>query len=358
MKKLTFTILIASLFSMPVFCNPAPPVGIIVEVYFIGDDWFLVADNFCMEMYGIESFEDVSISCNCGFFNFQPDFLPDFSSPRTIISQEALQNTIFIDPVEDEIYVDFPGGYSLAFLEWGPSEEDEVSGPLPGQTLILTLFSFSPNYNYAWFTVKGNSPDCYYSGCSYYGTFEGYVHDAFGNPLANAEIVYLPEYFYSQGYYFPHIYTNANGHFQDDFMLARNYHINKIIVDEIEIPMDEFVVIEPNETTTKDFQIVYTGLNKVVTEEQASISNSPNPFSEVTTFSIAVPEMYCNKNPVLMISDVLGKIVDIVEIQSSQIKNSQATFTWQNEASLPSGNYIVTLNVGKTNLTMHKFTIE
>ena len=358
MKKLTLSILFATLLSLPVFCNPAPPVGIIVEVYFEGDDWFLVADNYCMEMYGIESFQEIEIWCSGGHFNFDPDFLPDFNSGLTIITRDALLNTVNINQIDDHISVYFDQGYTLADLEWGPSEQDGVSGPLPGQTLMISLFTYNQYFNYEWFTVKGNAPNCYYGGCSYKGIFEGHVRDENGNPVANAEIVYLPNYFYYGGYYFSHILTDPNGYFYYDYMPAKNFHIHKIIIDEVEYDVDEFIQVEPNETTSMDFEIVITGMDDNLAHKEATISNSPNPFSGQTTFLVKLPAKNGKEHPVLYITDMLGQIVDIVEIRSSQIKNNTATISWTKEPSLPSGNYIVVLKDGNTKLCTHKITIE
>ncbi len=358
MKKLTLSILFATILSIPVFCNPIPPAGIIVEVYFEGDDWFLVADNYCMEMYGIESFDQVGIFCNCGYLEFIPGFSPDFGNPTTIITQAAIQNPITINPVEDHIMVDFPSGYTYAELEWGPSEQDEVSGPLLGQTLILWLFAYNWDYNYAWFTVKGDGPNCYYSNCNVFGTFNGYVTDNNGNPVSNAEIVYLDDMFYELGYEFHHIITDLNGYFHYDNMPAKNFHIYKIIIDEVEYDVDEFIQIEPNETTSMDFEIVITGMDENLAHKEATISNSPNPFSGQTTFLIKLPAKQGKGHPVLYITDMLGKIVDIVEIRASQIKNNTATISWVKDPSLPSGNYVALLKDRNTKLTTHKITIE
>lgn len=359
MKTFSLSLLFVAfsfVFSTQTYSNPIPPVGIIVEVFFEGDDWFLVADNYCMEMYGLESFEEVEIYCNDGWFDFRPDFLPDFSSPRTIITQDALENTVSINPVADQIYVDFPGSYSYDFLDWGNSPQAAVNGPLPGQTLILSLFSYNVNWNYVWFTVKGDSPDCYYSGCNHSGIFEGFVNDENGNPMVNSEIIYLPDYFYSGGYSFAHIYTNTTGFFHAEYLPAKNYHIHKIIHEEIEYAVDEYISIEPNETTTLDFEIVLTGTNENKAHKDANISNAPNPFSSTTDFIIDLPSS--NKNPILVFSDLMGKIVEIVEIRPAQIKNNLATFTWENARSLSSGTYVVALKSENSTLATHKITIE
>lgn len=361
MKTFSLSFLFIAIFSVfptQTWANPIPPVGIIVEVFFEGDDWFLVADNYCMEMYGLESFEDVEISCSGGWFNFKPDFLPDFSSPRTLITKDALLNNVSINPVADQIWVDFPGCYSYDFLEWGSSPQAQVNGPLQGQTLILSLLTSNMNWDYVWFTVKGDSPDCYYSGCNHSGIFEGFVTDENGNPVVNSEIIYLPDYFYSGGYYFTHIYTNTTGFFHADYLPAKNYHIHKIIYEEIEYAVDEYISIEPNETTSMDFEIVLTETGENPSKQQAGIFSSPNPTSEATTFKIDLPATYQNEKPMLIITNMMGKIVDIVEIRTSQIKNNQATISWEKEASLPSGNYIVVLKAGNTKLSSHKITIE
>lgn len=338
--------------------NPVTPAGLIVEIYFEDGQWVMVADNTYLWIYGLNSFDNIMIFSQSGSSSFQPDFLPDMEEAVTLITNDALFQPIEVDPTEDQVGARVDEGYSLAFLDWGPDPGDMVSGPAPGQSLVLSMVAYNMNYNYIYWTVKGESRDCFENSCWKWGTFTGSVVDQSGNPVQGAEICYLCDELLFSGYTFTHLVTGADGNYEFGYMPARNYHIEKIMIDGAEYLTDEYITIEPNQTTTLDFTVILTGAEEHSSQRGISLSNYPNPFRGKTNFSIFIPENNFNQAMVIRVADISGKVIGIIPVDTSASKDGKMSITWNPGETVAPGVYFASLIAVNRTLVVHKITIE
>lgn len=225
----SFILIIIVLLSLSFYArsNPIVPESLIVEVYFEDDEWYAVVDCFLMEMFGINTFQEIEIYCSDGQFIFREDFLPDFNNYNTIITRDALQYPIELDPVNDYIHAYWVGGFDFLELDWGSSPGNPVSGPYEGQALEVVFVYGDEYYNYTFWLVKANEPFYFPTQSVVRGIFNGYLLDNNNSPIPDAEIRYVSEYLMQSVYNFPPLITDETGYFCHDELLARNYHLYK-----------------------------------------------------------------------------------------------------------------------------------
>jgi len=358
MKTYIFTLIIFFGLGVQSYSNPITPEALINGVYFEGDEWYAVVDCFLMEMLGITTFQEVGIYCDNGPFIFKEDFLPDFNTYTTVITNDALQYPLELNPEQDHIYIDWNGGFQFMDLSWGDSPSAVVSGPGEGQALEVAYVWGDENWDYTFWLVKANEPCVLSWDCIYKGMFSGFVVDQNEQPIPNAEIRYVSPYLMQATYTFPALITNDSGYFCHDHLFARNYHIYEIVVDGIEYEYDEYVSIEPGQTNTYTFNMDFTLLPENPNPSFAYITNYPNPFSSQTTFRISLPTGSYMSDLELTISDMLGRVVASLDIDSNSIGEGNINMTWKNDLSLGSGNYIALLTSNGAVLATNKITIN
>lgn len=334
--------------------NPIPPPSLIVEVYFEDGEWVLVVDNMYMWAYGLENFEDVEIFSSSGFSYVNPDVVPNPEDWVTLLTVDDLTQSLEIDPVEDHVGAWVWGGYILCDLEWGPDPDDIVSGPEPWQSIVISYVAASPDWDYIFWPLKGASHNCYVTGCSKKGVFTGIVTDQYGTPIQSAEICYLPDGLLFSDYGFSHIITDTSGHYSHNYMHARNYHIEKIMFDDAEYPVNEYISIEPNGILNLDFTIYTTQTEKPVLNNETIISNFPNPCKESTTFIINLQKNIASEVS-LEICDITGKVMAYLEADP---KIREQSIYWNPGTSLQPGQYLVLLKTGQEILASHKIIVQ
>ena len=338
--------------------NPIPPPSLIVEVYFDNGEWVLVVDNIYMMAWGIEDFEGVEIFSSNGYAYINPDVVPDPDEWVTLLTADDLTQPLEIDPVEDHVGAWVSGGFTLCDLEWGPDPDDVVSGPEPWQSIVISYVASTPEWNYMFWPLMGASHNCYATACAKHGVFTGYVTDQYNNPVPGGEICYLPDELLFSEFGFYHIITDASGQYLHPYMPARNYHIEKIMFDDAEYPVDEFISIEPNDTLNLDFTIYLTDINTVANTNKASIRNFPNPFSNVTSFSGCIPDHTPGEVCAIEIVNIAGKIVAIINISSNTWGSGGFSTDWNAGAHLAKGTYFARLKTGKEMIATTKITIK
>jgi hypothetical protein len=358
MKKI-ITFIAALMISLnPLISNPIPPAGLIVEIYFEDGEWVLVVDNYYMMSCGMETFEDVALMCQNGFSYILPDVVPDPDEWYTLLTAADLELPFDIDPVEDFVDVWDSQGYSYAFLEWAPGPNTMVSGPAPDQSIIIKCVSSTPDYWYLFWPLKSGMHNCFSIGCSARGTFTGFVYDQDGNPVPDAEIFYLPESLLYSDYFFYHIVTNDWGEYINDYMPAKNYYIEKIVVDSVDYIIDEYITIEPNETTTMDFTIYTTHTDELNPILSSSISNYPNPFKQSTTFSINLGKINPTEIYYIEIMNMEGQTVEIIEADATNKPQLSQSIYWNTKGNLEPGQYLACLKSGDQLFSTCKIAIQ
>ncbi len=338
--------------------NPITPESLIVEVYFEDGEWYAVVDCFLMEMLGINTFQEIEIYCNDGLFVFKEDFLPDFNTYNTVITKDALEYPIELNPINDFIEIYWSGGFGFLNLEWGSYTTAPVSGPNEGQALMVEFVYGDENYNYTFWLVKANEPYYLPTQTIVRGIFNGYILDNNNSPIPNAEIRYVNEYLMQSLYNFPPLVTDETGYFCHDNLLARNYHIYKIVIDESDYEFDEYVSIEPDSTNSYTFNLDFTMIPENPDPSFARLINYPNPFSTQTTFTIDLPAGLAKGDLTLNILDFVGRAVSVVFIGSNAIDDNQLSFTWKNDLPLGTGNYIGLLKADGAILATQKISIK
>jgi hypothetical protein len=362
MKKIWLLLISALLISNLTFNNPIMPESLISEVYFDNENnWYLVVDVFLMEILGIQTFQEIEMYSTDGAFVFLDEFLPDFNTYETVITQDALVYPHQLYRETDYISVYWPQGwFDFMYLDWGNSWGDPVKGPSPGQSLVPVPVWEDEFYNVEFWLVKNAYPLILGGGYEITGEFDGFLLDQNLMPLANAELKYVDEYLMNNTYfgYFPPIVTNQAGYFIHEEMLACNYHLYGVEIDGIDYDFDEYVSIEPDSTNTYVFQMVVTGVNNPNLADKPSIYNFPNPFSDFTTFFLQNPVNSGTENLVLKVFDLMGQVVSVQPIILENINNSIARFGWKNQGGLPPGIYCYQLMMDGFTALTGKMTIQ
>ncbi len=341
MKKFWLLLVSALLISNITFANPIMPESLIYEIYFDDDDnWYLVVDVFFMEMLGIQTFQEIEIYSTTGAFVFKEDFLPDFTTYETIITQQALVYPHQMFRESDYVYAYWPEGwFEFMYLEWGNSLYDPVKGPYPGQSLIPVFVHEDEFYNPEYWLVKCSAPWFLGNGGLVTGEFEGFLFDQDEMPVANAEIKYVEEYLLNPNSYFPPLITNESGYFFHDEMLACNFHLYGVEIDGVDYDFNDFVSIEPDSTNTVFLQVVLTEVHSEHPDTRPKISNFPNPFNDFTTFVLQFPGNCTLQYPVLKIVGLMGQVVSQQPVTITRNEYNIVKFTWTNTEKLPSGIY-------------------
>jgi len=343
MKTYIFILLIFFGLGIQTFSNPIMPEALVAEVYFEEGEWYMMIDNMMLDLFGIENFQDIYISCNDGYLNFKDDFLPDFNYYCTLVSNEALLSPVDVNPISDYIAVDWNGGFDFMDLYWSNSPTASVSGPDDGQALVVSYVWGDENYNYTFWLVKATEPCNFWGSCNDRGVFDGYIVDQFEIPIPNAEIRYVSPYLMQASYVFPALITNDSGYFCHNNLFARNYHIYEIVIDDVVYEYDQYISVEPDQTNTYTFLMDFTVIPENPDLSAAYITNYPNPFSSQTTFSISLPAGSNPSDIDLKISDMLGRFVNTIEVDRCNFEDNKVHMKWENDLPLVSGNYIVLL---------------
>jgi hypothetical protein len=359
MKRLFYAFILAFCLSLPSFTNPITPQSLITEVYFEGDEWFLVVENYVLEIFGIVDFQEIEFFSSDGVFIFKEDFLPDFGEEFTIITNDALIYPVQLHREMDHIYTFWIGGYNYFMpLEWGNNYSYRVFGPNPGQSLILRLVYENNYFNPEFWLCKSNDPYLLGGDGKTWGIFEGYLYDQNNNPVANAELRYVDDNYFDPPWWFYPVITNQNGYFYKDYMDACNYHIQGIVIDSTEYEFDEYISIEPDSVNTFNFSMVITQIAEIEKNAPAKISCFPNPFTDRTTFTINIDKDHENSNMQIIISEISGRTISIIPLNEFEFKNKQLKIPWANTNKLHSGLYLISLSVDGAIAATTKISIE
>lgn len=345
MKRLIVLMVCAFVINGLAISNPYMPESLIYEVYFDdNDNWYLAVDVYFMEILGIQTFQEITMYSSSGFFVFKDDFLPDFNTYNTVITEDALVYPHQLYRNQDHIQVYWSQAwFNFMNLTWGNSVTAPVKAPLPGQSLMVAMVYEDEYFNPEFWLVKRSAPGFLGYNGLITGEFEGFLYDQNEMPVANAQIKYVPDWMTNPPNYFPPLITNEEGYFYDNYLWARNYHLHGIVIDGVDYDFDKYISIEPDSINTFFFQMVLTGADSEIHTRSNHISNSPNPFSYQTTFVLQAANDCKLQSPVLKIVGLLGQAVSLQPVSFSSNENNIIKFTWENSENLPSGIYFYQL---------------
>jgi hypothetical protein len=290
MKRL-FVLLFGGLLITGLLANPIYPVCI-SEIYFEGDEWTIELYDYYQSF---EEFEFLSISTANDTVYFNENSVYLLYEP-ILITNENLQDALFINKNEDEVNVFFSSSVDDYYWEdsvfFGDVQYSNVNSPYEGQSLGRIMYSLPYSTNF--YLAKENQPSLGENPfeINTRGTLAGYVYNASGNPVQNVEIRFSPTNYYAN----PFI-TNENGYFQISELHGMNYNV-KVFINNHQFGNVDLTV-EPDSTTFHEFYTTYVSAeSNELDYPEFSLSNYPNPYyladdgGNQTTISFSIPEQF------------------------------------------------------------------
>jgi hypothetical protein len=130
------------------------------------------------------------------------------------------------------------------------------------------------------------------------------------------------------------------------------------VVDSVDYIIDEYITIEPNETTTMDFTIYTTHTDELNPILSSSISNYPNPFKQSTTFSINLGKINPTEICYIEIMNMDGQTVEIIEADATNKTQISQSIYWNTNGNLKLGQYLACLKSGDQLFSTCKIAIQ
>ena len=352
------TFLIISVF---LFCitnligNPILEGPYFNELYWDGENWQLELYNVLDEELTLDN---CALSTTSGMSEFNDGIEFD---ELVVISNEDLQN-----PLE----INLEGDTLISYYDWGEGFEEVdsfifnptgywsgcVNGPEAGQSLRR----YEPLMDFR-FIIKDATPTLgewgSLEGCT--GAFQGYVYDANGNPLNNAEIKFYRNNPVLENI-FPYLHTNEQGYFSEE-LYAKNYEVSACYYSLALI--DTFLTIEPDSTTYCEFCLDYTSAeNKEISYSEFSLSNYPNPFypNQTGNTTISFTSAGNIKEATITIYNQRGQKVRTLEcINRVNAKETETIWNGRDEKGklVNSGVYLYTLEIDKREIASNKMIV-
>ncbi len=346
-KMLLISVLIFTLTHYQAKPNPIIEEDFITEIYFEDGNWFLMFNNWAMFFWGINSFQDFSIFTNNGALLINPDLEPDFQQYYTVITVDDLLEPVELSPNAGSVtlyYDDYTGYWIIQDFSWGNPPGTDVGPVLPGQSINWLPVVYYENYEVIWMAVKNAEPYYLNGYGDFKGNFQGYLKDQYNDPVADAEIRYVNPYIMWPNSGYTPLITGSDGFFQKD-IYARNYKLSAVIKDDVEYPIDYWLIMEPNTTITMEVMVdITTGIAEVERIYHVTLNNYPNPFSEQTTIELKIDETTHFNDGYLNITQLNGANVAIIPLSKGKFDKNIFRYNWNGaiEKNLPNGQYIVT----------------
>lgn len=347
MKKLLLAgFMVIALWQVNLKSNPIIPEDVLSEIYFENGEWYLLFNDDAFYWNGINSIFDLWIMSDWSVLTIKPDYQPVFVHGLILITKSDLVQPVNISPQAGFISVSwgpYPF-YEQQEFSWGIPPGSSVGPVLPGQS-INYIVTENSNFQTTWWTVKSSQPHYIGGWGGTSGVFQGNLKDQDNNPVDNAEIKYAsPYYMYPNGP-FTQLFTNGDGFFTKTVM-ARNYKIWQILKDDIEFPMNTWVMVEPGTTVTVDL-IVDLSVGIISHEKiyRVSVNNYPNPFSEQTTIELKIGHETRFDEGYITVSQMDGSSVSIIPIKPGQFTDHLFRYEWNSnqQKNLPSGQYLISV---------------
>lgn len=334
--KLLFIVIAILLAFKPTISNPIVEEDIVTEIYFEDGNWYILISHNLFWLYGIESFQDISIYTSNGLLIIDPEFTPSFGNAFTVLTVDNLLEPVSISPDAGELMVYLNVDFQLWLLQeikWGGIPNSSVGPVLPGQSI-----NYLPLGSTLWIPVKNAAP-YYYNGWwngTWVGTFQGHLFDQNGNPVENAEIKLSS---------FTTLTTTTGGYFQKS-LYARYHHLYEVIKDGEEYEIDYWLNMEPATTITMDLVVdMSVGIAEIAKMYKVKLNNYPNPFSAQTTIELKIDDKTQFSNGVITITNLSGVVISVIPLNRSQFTENLFRYEWSNKTdyNLPDGQYLISV---------------
>lgn len=360
MKKLLMLLALALAFAQsPTRANPIIEEDFITEIYFGDGEWYILFNNWAFYWFGITSFDEFSIYTNNGIMMIKPEVEPDFSQDFTVITNDDLIQPVELNPESGYLMLEYYSSWAIQDFSWGMPPGKAVGPVQPGQSINWLPMVFFENYEVMWMPIKNASP--YFTGGYglFKGHFQGYLKDHNNNPVTDAEIRYVSPYIMWPNSSFTPLITTTGGYFEKE-LYAKNYKLSNVIMDEVEYPIDYWLVMEPNTTITMDIMVDMTvGIAKPDKIYHLTLTNFPNPFSDQTTIELKIGDETRFNDGFMSISSMTGATITVIPLSRSKFSDNIFRYKWNStlDQSLPNGQYLITVTMDNRQVAASKMVV-
>ncbi len=327
-RKFLFCI-IALLFSSSLSANPIQ-LRFINELYFDTTGWFIELNP---DYYYFENLDSCFLTSRSDTAYFKNGI--SYNDEFFIITEDSLQDPLFINPLGDSITFHMSQEIPFDFLSFGNAYSAEIVAPSMGQSISLKSdFYYLDNT-----PTLGGKNDSQNAVCQ----INGHITDPENNPLDNVSI-YVGIY-HSTGSGEGYSISDSSGNFSISKLAAKVYFdLTKDNYESLFLHIQAY----PDSTFTVHFQM--SPLEDVAEYEYDGIhnyqlyDNYPNPFNGMTFFKYEIP-----------MDDWVD--IDIYDIRGRFVENlyhgfqhaGEYTLMW-NAVAVPSGTYIFQLKTSRITL--------
>jgi len=302
-----FLVTLITLLSISAFANPIFEYVQLNELICTEDGWQM---ELFTDFFTEQNLDNCIVSCNAGSSYFNPGI--SFSEGQYILVTEAdLQSPLEFDQTNDCIYVSFDDLY-LSSLNLG-FFDNNIPPAQAGQSYTSHSYS-TQSMETSYFFTLDNTPTMGMQNSSEgtNGTFEGYVHDAAGNPVANVEMSH--SFLETNNF---EIFTDDAGYFSSEIP-ARNYdlHVHLAYIASL----DSLVSIFPEQTNYYEFcfenYVNIPNSEIAFPEIHYNLNSTPNPFYQNNDNQIELSFSLPINTPDLSLTiyNSKGQVVNTIEL--------------------------------------------
>jgi len=296
--------------------------------------WF---DNFD-ELYFVSSIDTVAFI----------DGIEIILNEIFVLDQDDLEDIFEYNPEGDQFYIIDGDGNIVSYMEYDMYSFGNFPGakvPVPDENQSLAIQKVVEiGYNEAFYYVGlEQSPTIGLNefNINARGVLKGHVFDLNNAPIPDVTIVF--PYYDPGSSYYPE-YTDQNGIFVMDNLISANHWFNYYTSNGNYYDVFE-ATIYPYDTTYIEIQL------DTLLQGSPEYHNFPNPFVEVTSFTIQIPHEISFNTGHLSIYNLAGKLVDQIEIPSNDY-----TAEWQSN-NLEPGIYLYNIVLDKKQFATKKMII-
>nr|MCB2219582.1 T9SS type A sorting domain-containing protein [Bacteroidota bacterium] len=293
------------IFLKTILANPIPVPPVISEIYLSGGA--IQIEFYFDEFWWFESFDELRLISSTDTVEFLEGIDIQYNEIM-VLNNSHLQETLNVNPQGDFIdIIEAETGFTVGPGPIGFGNYNYAFIPAPGENQSMAYEKqYNWEYGYYDYILSLEQPpsiglDPFHVQAR--GCLAGYIVDLGDHPVPGAQIY--------------DVFTDDEGYFIKTDMLSHLYFFLRIYYNGIMFWDPEDFLIQPYDTCLRVIQIdtLLTGLSDVK-EPLPSISNSPNPFLNTTTFEIALPGKSNYKTATLCIYDMKGKLIEKMDLMN------------------------------------------
>jgi hypothetical protein len=325
MKKLMIFIF-TWIFLKAILANPIPVPPVISEIYLF--EGTIQIEFYFDEFWWFESFDELRLISSTDTVDFLEGINITYNE-IIVLNNSHLQGAFTVNPQGDFIdIIETETGFSVGPGPIGFGNYNYALIPAPDANQSMAYEKqYNWEYGYYDYILSLEQPpsiglDPFHVQAR--GSLAGYVVDLGDHPVPGAQVY--------------DVFTNDEGYFIKTDMLSHLYFFLRVYYNGIMFWDPEDFLIQPYDTCFRIIQIdtVLTGIWDVK-EPNPSISNTPNPFKNLTTFELTLPQKSKYHSAWLCIYDISGKLIEKIDLL-----NSPSSITWN---SIPFDNGIYFYNL-------------